>query len=64
MLSFRPRRPLRLVAAAALLVAGPAAFAGAALGTGTAPAMVHLRGTAYEFNSVHTMLAGATIRVV
>jgi|NGEPerStandDraft_6_1074524.scaffolds.fasta_scaffold25580_2 hypothetical protein len=24
---------------------------------------VHLRGTAYEFNSVHTMLAGATVRV-
>ncbi len=25
---------------------------------------VHLRGTAYEFNDVHTLLAGATIRVV
>ncbi len=63
MLSFRPRRPLRLLAAAGLLMAAPAAFAGAAFGTGTAPAVVHLRGTAYEFNSVHTLLAGATIRV-
>jgi hypothetical protein len=28
-----------------------------------APKTVHLRGTAYEFNNVHTLLAGATIRV-
>lgn len=30
---------------------------------GSATRMVHLRGTAYEFNNVHTLLAGATIRV-
>ena len=55
----RRDRRLRLAVAATLLVAGMAAFTGAALGTKTAPAMVHLRGTAYEFNSVHTLLAGA-----
>lgn len=54
------RRPLALVltfAAAGLLALAPGATA--------APRarMVHLRGTAYEFNSVHTMLAGATIKV-
>lgn len=59
----RRDRRLRLAVAATLLVAGMAAFTGAALGTKTAPAMVHLRGTAYEFNSVHTLLAGAIIRV-
>ncbi len=63
MLSFRPHRPLSLAAAATLLVARMAAFAGAALGTKSGPALVHLRGRAYEFNNVHTLLAGATIRV-
>ncbi len=29
----------------------------------TAAKTVHVRGTAYEFNNVHTLLAGATIRV-
>lgn len=42
----------------ALLVAAVIAPAGV-----TAGRTVHLRGTAYEFNNVHTMLAGASIRV-
>ncbi len=46
------------VAAAALAVLGAVSAFGARV-----PQTVHLRGTAYEFNRVHTMLAGATIRV-
>jgi hypothetical protein len=47
-------RPALLFAALAALVLSPANAAGRP---------VHLRGTAYEFNNVHVLLAGATIRV-
>jgi hypothetical protein len=54
----RRRRVVALLGATALAAAFVA----------TAPAnpsrrVVHVRGTAYEFNSVHTMLGGASIRV-
>ena len=43
---------------------GVAVAGGAAAGFGaSAPRTVHLRGTAYEFNNVHTLLAGARIHV-
>ena len=49
-------------AVVALLVVAVAAAT--AFGRGSAPPRtVHLRGTAYEFNNVGTLLAGATIRV-
>jgi hypothetical protein len=41
-----------------------AAICGLAVaGSSAAPRTVHLRGTAYEFNNTHKLLAGATIRV-
>ena len=40
----------------------PARATGSTASAGS-PKTVHLRGTAYEFNQVHTLLAGATIRV-
>src|SRR5690242_10687278 len=43
-----------LLATALLALAAP---------SGAAGRTVHLRGTAYEFNNVHVLLAGATIRV-
>lgn len=43
----------------AVALGAPLAVAGAA---GPRP-VVHIRGTAYEFNNVHVMLGGATIRV-
>lgn len=51
----RPR-VLRLLIVPAIAVSAPA------WATGT-QRRVHLRGTAYEFNNVHVLLAGATIRV-
>ncbi len=54
----KARLALSVAVAAALGIIGSVS----ALGAG-APKTVHLRGTAYEFNSVHIMLAGATIRV-
>ena len=53
----------RLVVAGALVVSVVAAGAYSAGGAGATSGMLHLRGTAYEFNSVHTLLGGATIRV-
>ncbi len=55
--SRRGARIAVVAAAAALAVA-----AGAASGTASAP-VVHLRGTAYEFNNVGVRLAGAAIRI-
>ncbi len=52
----------RLLLPVIVAVALGATGAMSAFGAG-APKTVHLRGTAYEFNVVHTMLAGATIRV-
>ncbi len=53
----------RLARAAALAAAVLAAAGGLASVAAAHSRAVHLRGTAYEFNSVHTLLAGATIRV-
>lgn len=48
----------------ALIVSAGAVGAHVAVEAGAAtPRMVHLRGTAYEFNSVHTLLRGGTIHV-
>ena len=47
-----------ILALLAVTTGGVVAAAGA-----TRVRNVHLRGTAYEFNNVHTLLAGATIRV-
>ncbi len=40
-----------------------AALSATAAGSAAGVRLIHLRGTAYEFNNVHTLLAGATIRV-
>jgi hypothetical protein len=54
----------RLAVAGALVVSGMAVSASGAVGVrATTPRTVHLRGTAYEFANVHTLLAGARIRV-
>jgi hypothetical protein len=53
----RRRLGLAALASVLVLVGVPAPAGASAAGT------VHLRGTAYEFNNVHTLLAGATIRV-
>ncbi len=55
----RSRLAFLILALLAVAAAGVMAAAGA-----TRARNVHLRGTAYEFNNVHTVLAGATIRVV
>jgi hypothetical protein len=47
---------------AAIVLAAVAGRGAAGFGA-SAPRTVHLRGTAYEFNNVHTLLAGASIRV-
>jgi hypothetical protein len=52
----------RLLLPAVVAVALGVTGAVSAFGAGRSKT-VHLRGTAYEFNVVHTMLAGATIRV-
>ena len=54
-----------LVVVVALLASGAAAAVSGAIEITTAASnrTVHLRGTAYEFNNVHILLAGATIRV-
>jgi hypothetical protein len=55
-----PHLPLRRVVSTAVLLlslgAAPAAFA--------APPSVHIRGMAYEFNNVGTLLGGATVHVL
>lgn len=57
-------RGMLVVVGAFVVSAGAVGTHIAAVGTAAAtPGTVHLRGTAYEFNSVHTLLHGATIRV-
>ncbi len=58
----RRRLPVFAVLLAAMLVASMLGVPGSGA-TSKAPRTVHLRGTAYEFNNVTTLLAGATIRV-
>lgn len=54
----RNRKPLAIaIASASALMLALSGTASAATKT------VHMRGTAYEFNSVHTMLTGAVIKV-
>jgi len=55
------RRPRAALVPAVLALAAAAVLPAAA--SAASPRTVHVRGTAYEFNSVHTMLAGARIRV-
>ena len=50
--------PAGLLVVVGMLVCG-SEIVGARLRAGT----VHLRGTAFEFNNVHTLLSGATIRI-
>ena len=55
----RRPRSRRLLAAITPILALAVAATSAQAAAGT----VHIRGTAYEFNSVHTLLSGATIKV-
>ena len=56
-------RAMLAVVGAVVVSAGAGGAYGALAAGAAAPRTVHLRGTAYEFNSVHTLLHGATIRV-
>src|SRR5437763_9441699 len=57
-------KPLRLaVCLAFLAVVSVLACGFGVVGARLRARTIHLRGTAYEFNNVHTLLSGATIRV-
>jgi hypothetical protein len=58
-----PRLLHLTVVACAVFVVSVLVVALGVVGARTDPGTVHLRGTAYEFNRVHVLLGGATIRV-